>query len=213
MKKRRSGTIYEKYVKRALDVVLACFLLTAFCWLYAIVAIVVKLDLGSPVIFRQERAGKDEKVFKILKFRTMTQDRDENGELYDDEKRVTKLGRFLRSTSLDEIPEVFNVLRGEMSFVGPRPLLKEYLAFYTVRERKRHAVRPGITGLAQINGRNSAESWEKRFEYDLKYVENVTFSGDAAIFFKSFKTVFSRSGVEHDGGIKEGPLDKTRSER
>lgn len=210
MKNSRPVSIYEKFVKRFLDILLACFLLLLFCWLYALTALLVKINIGSPVFFLQERAGKDEKIFRIIKFRTMKAELDENGKELEDGKRITRFGGFLRSISLDEIPEILNVLRGEMSFVGPRPLLKDYLPFYTDEERMRHTARPGITGLAQINGRNCVESWEKRFEYDIEYVKNISFWTDLKILLKSFKTVFSRKGVELDGGIKEGPLDKMR---
>ena len=209
MKGRNGKSIYVKYVKRALDVFLACLALVLFCWLFAIIALLVKINLGSPILFLQERTGIGEKPFRIIKFRTMTGDADES-DMSDDEQRTTPFGRFLRSASLDEITQVINVLKGDMSFVGPRPLLTGYLPYYTKEERRRHTVRPGITGLAQVNGRNAAKSWEQRFEYDLEYVDNVSFCEDVKILWKSIKTVFKKTGAERDGGIEEGPLDKIR---
>lgn len=209
MKSKNKQKLYEKYVKRALDVVFACLILVLFCWLFAVVALSVKINFGSPILFLQERTGKGEKPFMIIKFRTMTGNTQEC-DMFDDEKRTTPFGKFLRSTSLDEITQVINVLKGDMSFVGPRPLLTSYLPYYTPEERLRHSVRPGITGLAQINGRDAVESWEKRFEYDLQYVESISFCADMKILLKSVKTVFERTGTQRDGGIKEGPLDKLR---
>ena len=161
---------YEKYIKRMLDVVCAVVAITIFCWLYVIIAVLVRIKLGSPIIFKQERPGKDEKIFNMYKFRTMTDERDENGVLLPDMKRLTKFGRFLRNTSLDELPEVFNVLKGEMSIIGPRPLLTKYLPLYNEYQHRRHEVRPGISGYAQAHGRN-AMSWEEKFDMDVYYVE------------------------------------------
>ena len=167
--------IYALFFKRLIDIILSLLVLILFCWLYIIVAILVRVKLGSPVLFKQPRPGKDEKIFNMYKFRTMTDERDENGELLPDEVRLTKFGSFLRKTSLDEIPELFCILKGDMSIVGPRPLLVKYLPYYNERERLRHSVRPGLTGYAQAHGRN-AISWEKKFEYnfgvDYSFLEN-----------------------------------------
>ena len=175
---------YEKYFKRALDL-FCCFLaLLVFWWLYIIVAILVRTKLGRPVLFKQERPGKDGKVFKLCKFRTMTDQRDENGKLLPDEVRLTKFGKTLRSTSLDELPEIFNIIKGEMSLIGPRPLTVEYLPYYTEEESHRHDVRPGLSGLAQVNGRNFVD-WNTRLAYDVEYVNKITFLGDLSIILKT----------------------------
>lgn len=186
--------MYSKYIKRLLDIILSLIIIILFWWLILIIAILVKIFLGSPVIFKQERPGKDEKIFTLYKFRTMTDEKDEEGNLLPDDKRLNKFGKFLRSTSLDELPEVINVLKGEMSFVGPRPLLVEYLELYNEKQKYRHKVRPGLTGLAQINGRNDT-TWEARFNHDVEYVKNVTFINDLKIIFKTIRLVFSRKGV------------------
>lgn len=168
--------IYETIIKRILDIVVVLVFFVLFWWVYIIVAVLVRTKLGSPVLFRQKRPGKDEKIFNMYKFRTMTDARDENGELLPDEVRLTKFGRILRSTSLDELPELFNILKGDMSIVGPRPLLVQYLPLYNEEQKHRHDVRPGLTGLAQVNGRN-AISWQQKFQYDVNYVNHVTFAG------------------------------------
>ena len=181
--------MYEKYFKRIFDIICALAAIIVFSWLYIIVAILVRIKLGSPVLFKQARPGKDEKVFMLYKFRTMTDARDENGELLPDDVRLTEFGRFLRKTSLDELPEAFNILFGDMSVVGPRPLLVSYLPYYSKEEKHRHDVRPGLSGLAQINGRN-AITWEEKFRYDLEYVNNISFMGDIKIIFRTvFKAV------------------------
>ena len=194
MEKHKPYGPYEKFIKRPLDVICALLALTVFCWLYAIVAILVRIKLGSPVLFKQERPGKNEKIFKLYKFRTMTDEKDENGNLLPDEIRLTKFGRFLRKTSLDELPEAVNILKGDMSVVGPRPLLVEYLPRYNNTQKHRHDIRPGLTGLAQVMGRNSI-TWERRFQYDIEYVNHISFVTDVKIvwvtFFKSF--------VKHEG--------------
>ena len=182
--KRGKDSFYCRYVKRVLDVLCALAAMIVFCWLYAIVAILVRVKLGSPVIFKQARPGKDEKIFYLYKFRTMTDERDENGDLLPDELRLTKFGKWLRSTSLDELPEAWNILKGDMSVVGPRPLLVEYLERYDDRQRHRQDVRPGLSGYAQIHGRN-AISWEKRFELDVWYTENVSLWLDIRIVMKT----------------------------
>lgn len=175
---------YEKYFKRMLDVFCGLAALLVFWWLYIIVAILVRMKLGSPVLFKQERPGKNEEIFKLYKFRTMTDARDENGKLLPDEVRLTKFGRALRTTSLDELPEVFNILKGEMSLVGPRPLTIQYLPYYSEEERHRHNVRPGLSGLAQVNGRNFID-WDHRLAFDVQYVKKITFMGDLRIILQT----------------------------
>ena len=190
--------IYEKFVKRPLDIVCALLAIVVFCWLYAIVAILVRINLGSPVIYRQKRPGKNEKIFELYKFRTMTDERDENGELLSDEIRLTRFGKFLRSTSLDELPEAFNILKGDMSVVGPRPLLVQYLPLYSEEQRKRHNVRPGLSGYAQVHGRN-AISWEEKFKLDVEYVDHITFLTDVKIIFQTVgKTFFKHDGISSE---------------
>ena len=186
--------MYRKFIKRLLDILLSLLILVCFFWLYIILAILVRVKLGSPVLFKQPRPGKDEKIFNMYKFRTMTDEKDENGNLLPDEVRLTAFGKKLRSTSLDELPEFFNILKGDMSFIGPRPLLVKYLPYYNDRERLRHSVRPGLTGYAQAHGRN-AISWEKKFEYDVWYVEHLTFLTDIKVIIDTVKTVLSHDGV------------------
>ena len=186
--------MYQKYFKRLVDIVCALAAIIVFSWLYIIVAILVRIKLGSPVIFKQPRPGKDEKIFNLYKFRTMTDERDENGELLPDDVRLTKFGRLLRSTSLDELPEAFNILKGDMSVVGPRPLLVRYLPYYTEEERHRHDVRPGLTGLAQVNGRNTI-TWEEKFAKDIEYVNNITFCKDVKIIFQTVLKAAKRSDI------------------
>lgn len=186
--------LYKRYFKRPLDIVLALFSLIILSPVMLMVALLVRIKLGSPVIFKQPRPGLYEKSFIMYKFRTMTNERNDNGELLPDEKRLTSFGKFLRSTSLDELPELLNILRGDMSFVGPRPLLVKYLALYDHEQRRRHEVRPGLTGLAQVNGRNGI-SWEQKFELDTFYVDHVTFLGDLKILLKTFLAVLSRQGI------------------
>lgn len=188
------ANFYERCVKRALDFIIALAFIVLFWWMYAILAILVKIKLGTPVLFTQERPGKGENIFKMYKFRTMTDECDANGELLPDEVRLTKFGSALRSTSLDELPEVFNILKGDMSLIGPRPLLVQYLPLYNEEQRHRHDVRPGMTGWAQVNGRN-ALSWEQKFAYDVEYARNCTFTMDLKVFLKTFKVFFSRSGI------------------
>ena len=187
-------TIYSVCVKRILDIALSLFVIILFSWLYLILAVLVRVKLGSPIIFKQQRPGKDEKVFGMYKFRSMTDERDENGNLLPDEVRLTSFGKKLRATSLDELPEFFNILKGDMSFIGPRPLLVKYLPYYNEREKLRHSVRPGLTGYAQVHGRN-AISWEKKFEYDVYYVEHLTFIMDIKVIIDTVKTVLSHDGV------------------
>ena len=197
---QRKRGFYEKYIKRLLDIICSSLFILLFAWLYAIIAILVRWRLGKPVIFKQPRPGiKDEKtckekIFDMYKFRSMTDERGPDGEFLPDEKRLGRFGKFLRSTSLDELPELFNILKGEMSFVGPRPQLVRDMVFMTEEQRMRHTARPGLTGLAQINGRN-AISWEEKFEWDLKYIEKVTFWKDVKIMLGTVATVFKRSGI------------------
>jgi len=190
--------MYEKFFKPMSDRTLAFVLIILFLPVMAVVAILIFFWDGRPVTFRQKRPGKDEKIFEIYKFRTMTNERDENGNLLPDEKRLKGIGKFIRSTSLDELPQLFNVLKGDMSFVGPRPLLVEYLPLYNETQRKRHNVLPGITGWAQVNGRN-AISWEQKFEYDVWYVENQSFLLDMKILWMTFLKVVKRSGISQEG--------------
>lgn len=198
---RREG-IYQRYIKRILDILCALAALTVFGWLYIIVAILVRVKLGSPVLFTQPRPGKDEKIFKLYKFRTMTDARDEQGNLLPDDVRLTPFGRALRSTSLDELPEAFNILKGDMSVIGPRPQLVRDMVFMTPEQRQRHTVRPGLSGLAQTCGRN-ALSWDGKLATDLEYIQNVTFLGDLKIIFDTVKQVFfGEKGLE-DSDVDE----------
>lgn len=187
--------MYSKYVKRGFDIFFSILALLIGSPLFILLYLLIQKGLGSPVIFHQDRPGKDGKIFRLYKFRTMTNKKDENGNLLPDEQRLTALGRLLRKTSLDELPEFFNILKGDMSFVGPRPLLVRYLPYYTESEKHRHDVRPGLTGLAQINGRN-ALNWEERFRYDLAYVTNVNFILDVKIIFLTVGNVLRHKGVQ-----------------
>lgn len=186
--------VYEKFFKRPLDFLCGIAAILSFWWLYLLIALLVRIKLGSPVLFSQERPGKDEKVFRLYKFRTMTDEKNNQGELLPDEDRLTGFGRMLRSTSLDELPEIFNIIKGDMSWVGPRPLLVKYLPYYNELQHRRHEVRPGLSGYAQVNGRNSI-SWDERFELDLIYVDNITFMMDMKIIGKTIVKVFKREGV------------------
>lgn len=201
--------MYKKYIKRLLDIIISLVALIVLSPILLIVALLVKIKLGSPIIFKQERPGKDEKIFKLYKFRSMSDKKDENGNLLPDDKRLTKFGKILRSTSLDELPEFINILKGEMSLIGPRPLAVCYLPYYNEKEKKRHSVRPGLTGLAQINGRN-ALNWDKRFAYDIEYVENITFINDIKILFKTVLKVLKRDDVIISGTGKTIDFDEYR---
>lgn len=192
--------VYEKYFKRILDIVCALVAIIVFWWLFIIIGILVKINLGSPIIFKQPRPGKNGKIFNLYKFRTMTDKKDENGQLLPDEERLTLFGKLLRSTSLDELPEAFCILFGTMSVVGPRPLAVKYLPYYTEYEKQRHDVRPGLTGLAQISGRNLV-NWDERFAYDVKYVKRITFLEDVKIVLSTIREVFKRTGIEGTGPI------------
>ena len=186
--------MYKKYIKRILDFVLALLALIICSPIFLIVSILVLIFLGRPIIFKQERPGKNEKVFKLYKFRTMTDKKDKNGKLLPDEQRLPKFGKFLRKTSLDELPEFINILKGDMSFIGPRPLLVEYLPYYTKEEHHRHDVTPGLTGWAQVHGRNLV-NWDERFKLDVEYVNKVSFLLDLKIVFLTIKTVLVREGI------------------
>ena len=197
--KQKKG-IYEKIIKRILDFILALSALIILSPVMLFVWCLVKIKLGSPAIFKQERPGMNGKIFKLYKFRSMTDERDENGELLSDEVRLTKFGKKLRSTSLDELPELWNIIKGDMSIVGPRPLLVRYLPLYNERQARRHEVRPGFTGLAQVNGRNSI-SWEEKFEWDVQYVDNITFWGDVKIVLNTVKVVLKREGISSETSV------------
>lgn len=186
--------IYAKYIKRILDILLSLSAIIVLSPILLILYVLVRVKLGSPVLFKQERPGRHEEIFTLCKFRTMTDKRDEKGELLPDEVRLTKFGKLLRSTSLDELPELFNILKGDMSIIGPRPLLVRYLPWYQETERHRHDVRPGLTGLAQVNGRN-ALGWEDRFAYDLEYVNHCSFGMDVKIIKMTVGKVLKRSGT------------------
>ena len=202
---------YEKYIKRLLDIVLSGCALIILSPLLLVTAILVRVKLGSPVIFCQERPGKDEKIFKLHKFRSMTDARDEYGNLLPDEVRLTSFGRKLRALSIDELPELWDIFRGKMSIVGPRPLLVEYLPYYTAEERHRHDIRPGLTGLAQINGRNNL-TWEQKFEFDLKYCRKVSLAVDVQVLLMTIKKVFLHSDVISGEKLKKiaGKLNEDR---
>jgi len=196
--KERHRGIYERYFKRPLDIILSLIAIIVLSPLMLIIAVLVRIYLGSPVIFKQQRPGLNEKIFTMYKFRTMTDERDENGELLPDSERLTKFGKFLRSTSLDELPELFNILKGDMSIVGPRPQLIKDMVFMTERQRRRHSVLPGLTGWAQVNGRNDI-SWEEKLLLDLEYIDNINFIRDWKIIFMTATKVFKREGISTEG--------------
>lgn len=198
--KKGKDSFYCRYIKRILDICCALAAMIVFCWLYAIVAILVRVKLGSPVIFCQERPGKDEKIFKLYKFRSMTDERDENGDLLPDDVRLTKFGRLLRSTSLDELPEAWNILKGDMSVIGPRPLLVKYLPRYNEQQARRHEVRPGLSGYAQVHGRNSV-TWEEKFDLDIWYTENVSFVLDAKLVLQTVVVAMKRDGISSETSV------------
>jgi lipopolysaccharide/colanic/teichoic acid biosynthesis glycosyltransferase len=190
--------LYYKFLKRPADIILSLIALCVLSPILFITALLVKLKLGSPVLFKQKRPGLNGKIFTMYKFRTMTNEKNENGELLPDDQRLTKFGKFLRSTSLDELPELINILKGDMSLVGPRPLAVIYLPYYNDREKLRHTVRPGLTGLAQINGRNTV-GWEHRFNFDIQYVENISIRMDILIISQTILKVLKRDGVTTRG--------------
>lgn len=205
--------MYKSFFKRLLDIVLSGGALLVLSPVLLITACLIKVKLGSPVLFTQDRPGKNEKIFKMYKFRSMSDARDKDGNLLPDDIRLTSFGRKLRSTSLDELPELFNILKGDMSIIGPRPLLVEYLPYYTDEERHRHDVRPGLSGWAQINGRNAIDSWEQRFEYDLEYVSKISFMFDFKIVFLTLIKVIKRSDIQVGKQIKVGRLDVARKRK
>ena len=192
--------IYKNYLKRVLDIICSLGFILCFWWLYILIAILVKIKLGSPIIFEQKRPGLNGKIFTMYKFRSMTDAKDKNGNLLSDAERLPKFGQLLRATSLDEIPEFINVLKGDMSLIGPRPLLVEYLERYNDEQKRRHNVRPGITGWAQVNGRNTI-SWEEKFRYDVEYVDNLTFFLDIKIVFLTIKKIVVKEGISHEGNV------------
>ena len=200
---------YERFIKRPLDFVLSTSALVALSPVISTVAILVRIKLGSPVLFTQERPGKDEKIFKLYKFRTMTDKRDEKGNLLPDAERMTRFGAALRSTSLDELPELFNIIKGDMAIIGPRPLLVQYLPYYTEEERHRHDVRPGLSGYAQVNGRNYLK-WDQRLALDAEYVKKISFVGDLKIVLKTIQKVFLKEDVAVDTDTVETYLDEER---
>ena len=207
-KPKIKGGIYRRYLKRPMDFVLALCAIIVLSPVFLIVALLVKINLGSPVIFKQQRPGLNEKIFTLYKFRTMTDERDENGELLPDSVRLTRFGKFLRSTSLDELPELFNILKGDMSFIGPRPLLVQYLPLYNDYQKRRHGMRPGLSGLAQVSGRNSL-SWEEKFNLDVEYVDNVNFIEDLRILFLTIIKVLKREGINSDKAETMEPFKGT----
>ena len=203
--KERKQTLYEKYIKRMLGILCSICALVLLCWLYGILALAVRIRAGKPVIFTQKRPGKDEKIFSMYKFRTMTDERDANGRLLPDEARLTRLGRWMRDKSLDELPEMINILKGEMSFVGPRPLLVRDMTFMTEEQRRRHCVRPGLTGLAQTSGRN-ALPWDQKLSCDLQYIQKVTFANDLKIIWRTARQVLFHEKALGDAEIDEGAI-------
>ncbi|MBB6698260.1 sugar transferase [Clostridium algidicarnis] len=201
--------MYMRYFKRPMDLILSLIAIIVLSPVLVVVALLVGFKLGSPVIFKQKRPGLNEKIFTLYKFRTMTDERDENDDLLPDSVRLTKFGRLLRSTSLDELPELFNILKGDMSIIGPRPLVVEYLPFYTEDERRRHSIRPGLSGLAQINGRNTI-TWEQRFYYDIQYANSISLIGDIQIILKTVLKVFQREDIGERGVNSPPDFNKYR---
>ena len=197
LRKTTNRFIYKKYIKRPMDFVLSLLAIIILSPIFLVLSVLVKIKLGSPVIFKQKRPGFNEKIFTLYKFRTMTNEKDENGNLLPDSVRLTRFGKMLRSTSLDELPELFNILKGDISIVGPRPLLVQYLALYNEHQRRRHEVRPGLSGLAQVNGRNVI-SWEDKFNLDVVYIDNISFTGDWKIIFLTIKKVFVKEGISSE---------------
>lgn len=209
--KQQKG-FYIRFVKRSIDFILSLCALIVLSPILLIIAILVRFNLGSPVLFKQERPGLNGEIFLMYKFRTMTDAKNDKGELLPDEFRLTNFGKFLRSTSLDELPELFNILRGDMSIVGPRPLLVQYLPLYNDYQRRRHEVRPGLTGLAQINGRNNL-SWEDKFNLDIQYVDNVNLYNDIKIILITFKKVFVREGIQSQTSVTMEPFRGNKEKR
>ena len=207
---RRAG-IYELYIKRLLDVLISGGALLVLWPVMLVLMLLVRVKLGGPAIFCQERPGKNGKIFRLYKFRTMTEERDESGELLSDEERLTKFGRILRSTSLDELPELWNIFRGDMSLVGPRPLLVQYLPLYNAHQARRHEVMPGLTGWAQVNGRNLV-TWEDKFDMDVWYVDHISFALDAKIVWGTVKAVLRRDGISAEGSATMEEFRGTKEE-
>lgn len=201
--------MYQKYIKRLLDIIISLTALILLSPVLLVVAVLVRVKLGSPVIFHQDRPGYQEKIFQLCKFRSMTDERDADGELLPDEVRLTKFGKTLRATSLDELPELWNILKGDMSLIGPRPLLVSYLPYYTEEERLRHSVRPGLTGLAQVRGRNLLD-WDRRFATDVEYVRNLTFAMDIKIFLMTIRKVLVHEDIEVNTNQVEGNFAEIR---
>ncbi len=202
---RKNGGLYRRYFKRLLDFVLSLTAIIILSPILLLIALLVRIKLGSPVIFKQQRPGMNEKIFTLYKFRTMTDERDEKGELLPDEMRLTDFGKFLRASSLDELPELFNILKGDMSIVGPRPLLIEYLPLYNAHQRRRHEVRPGLTGWAQVNGRN-AIGWEEKFNYDVEYVNKISFLLDVKIILLTILKIIKKEGSNQPGEATMKPF-------
>ena len=202
--------MYKKYIKRLLDIIFSLIAIIILLPIYIIISILVLIFMGWPVLFKQLRPGKDEKIFNMYKFRTMTNKKDKDGNLLPDEERLPKFGKFLRKTSLDELPELFCILFGKMSFIGPRPLLVKYLPYYTKKEHHRHDVRPGLTGWAQVNGRNNLD-WDERFKLDLEYVNNISFKMDLKVILKTIKVVLKSEGISQEGQATMTSLIEYRS--
>ena len=200
MQNRDKGGLYRLYFKRPMDFILSLSAIIILSPVLIITGVLVRTKLGSPILFKQNRPGLDEKIFTMYKFRTMTNQKDETGELLPDHIRLTKFGKMLRATSLDELPELFNILKGDMSIIGPRPLLVQYLSLYNVHQKRRHEVRPGLSGYAQVNGRNSI-SWEDKFDLDVQYVDNVTFINDVKIIMLTLKKVFVKDGISSGSSV------------
>lgn len=209
--RRSKHGIYRRLIKRPMDIILSLIAIITFSPVFLLIAILVKVKLGSPVIFKQQRSGLNGKVFTMYKFRTMTDEKDDSGVLLPDIDRLAEFGFFLRSTSLDELPELFNILKGDMSIIGPRPLLVDYLPLYNDHQRRRHEVRPGLSGLAQVSGRN-AISWEDKFNLDVQYVDNVNFIEDWMIIFLTIKKVFVREGINAEVGVTMEPFKGTQKD-
>lgn len=204
--------MYKKFFKRFFDILFSLILIIVLSPVYLIISIFVLIFMGWPVLFKQPRPGKDEKIFNMYKFRTMTNKKDKDGNLLPDEERLPKFGKLLRKTSLDELPELFNILTGKMSFIGPRPLLVKYLPYYTEEEHHRHDIRPGLTGWAQVNGRNLV-GWDERFKLDLEYVNNVSLKMDLKVIFKTISVVFKREGITDGKTVTMTFLDEERKKK
>lgn len=209
--KKRKLKIYENLIKRPMDFVLSFLAILLLSPILSVIALIIKVKLGSPILFKQDRPGLNGQIFTMYKFRTMTNEKDKNGVFLSDEERLTKLGKFLRASSLDELPELFNILKGDMAIIGPRPLLVEYLHLYNSHQKKRHKVKPGLSGLAQINGRNTI-SWEEKFDLDIKYTENITFINDIKITLFTIKKVLVREGINSTSSATMEPFQGNKKE-